>query len=351
MSCANHTVRPGSSTRVLSDEQVAMLRTALDGRLRVGCFGSGVDSTAMLVALREASIRPHVLTFADTGAEKPETLRHVERMNEVLAQWEWPLIETVRKVPLAATGYSTLIGECLKNQTLPSLAFGSKTCSQKWKVEPQDQFLKGVKSGPNARAPHPLWLQARESQQRIVKLIGYDCGRADLRRSGTFAQGGNEFDYIFPLQLIGWARPQCVSAIAQSLGPEFVPVKSACVVCPASKVWELFWLAAHHPEMLEEALRVERVALTGKHSRLDDVDFGESWEDIVRDGASFPSSKRTVGLGRKFAWNRWARINNVVDDIFRVRRTDADRARFLHQAQSLQSADNALDARATNVAA
>jgi hypothetical protein len=255
MNSADQPVLPRPSACVLTDEQIASLRIALEGRLIVGCFGSGVDSTAMLVALHDASIRPDVLTFADTGAEKPETLRHVERMNEVLSQWEWPLIETVRKVPLPSTGYSTLIGECLKNQTLPSVAFGSGSCSQKWKLEPQDQFLKGVKSGPNARAPHPLWLRAKETGQRIVKLIGYDCGRADVRRAGSLAQGGKEFDYVFPLQRIGWARPQCVSAIAKALGANLVPVKSACVCCQASKVWELFWLAAHHPELLEEALK------------------------------------------------------------------------------------------------
>lgn len=96
---------------------------------------------------------------------------------------------------------------------------------------------------------------------------------------------------------------------------------------------------------------MERVALTGKHSRLSDVAFGASWEDAVRDAASFPSSKKTVGLGRKFAWNRWARIHDVVDEGFRVRRDDAARARFLQLSESMQSADNALDGRSVNIAA
>jgi hypothetical protein len=99
------------------------------------------------------------------------------------------------------------------------------------------------------------------------------------------------------------------------------------------------------PELLERALHLERVALTGKHSRFDQVDFGASWEDVVANADSFPSSKTTVGLGRSFAWNQWARVNDVVDSDFRVRRTPADMARFLSQAEALRTDDNALDSR------
>jgi hypothetical protein len=56
------------------------MREALSVRLLAVCFGAGVDSTAMLVALRWAGITPDVITFADTGGEKPETLDHVTRM-------------------------------------------------------------------------------------------------------------------------------------------------------------------------------------------------------------------------------------------------------------------------------
>ncbi|EQD47603.1 hypothetical protein B2A_08387, partial [mine drainage metagenome] len=46
----------------------------------------------MLVALHEADLKPDVITFADTGGEKPETLNHVEAMCVVLKSWGWPTI-------------------------------------------------------------------------------------------------------------------------------------------------------------------------------------------------------------------------------------------------------------------
>ena len=68
---------------------------------------------------------------------------------------------------------------------------------------------------------------------------------------------------------------------------------------------------------------------------------------MVRNADSFPSSKTTIGLGRNFAWNHWARVNDVVDADFNVRRDEVSVARFHRQANALREADNALDARAT----
>lgn len=340
------TTRPASPAQadaapLLSPTQCAALHRALAHRLLAVCFGAGVDSTALLVALHAAGLRPDVITFADTGAEKPETLAHIDTMNRVLDTWHWPRIETCRKQPLAATGYADLYGNCLTNETLPSLAFGMKSCSIKWKQTPQDQFLKGARTGPNARAPHPVWRTAQATGQRIVKLIGYDCGPADQRRARQARPADADFDYAYPLQLIGWTRHDCVQAIVTALGAHRVPVKSACFLCPASKQWELYWLAAWHPDLLERALLLERRALTGRHSRFDAVEFGASWETLVRHADRFPSTSTTVGLGRSFAWNQWARVNGVVNDDFRVRRSPDDRARFIRLSGMQQMADGA----------
>jgi len=115
------------------------------------------------------------------------------------------------------------------------------------------------------------------------------------------------------------------------------------VFCPASKHWELFWLAAYRPDLFERALRIERTALTGRHSRFDAVAFGADWEDLVRNAERFPSSNTTVGLGRSFAWNHWARVNGVVDADFMVRRDLS--AVFAERAAALLGEDNALDSR------
>lgn len=345
----NHIQRP--DTPLLSSELIEALRIALSGRKLALCFGAGVDSTAMIVALHEAGIRPDVITFADTGGEKPETIAHVSAMNVVLERWGWPTVDVCKKATLAKTDYTDLYGNCLNNETLPSLAFGMKSCSIKWKQSPQDQFIKGAKSGPNARPPHPIWTEYLDTGERIMKLIGYDCGRADLKRSKNLSSSDADFDYAYPLQIIGWQRRDCVMAITKVLGAELVPIKSACFFCPASKHWELYWLAAHHPELMERALLLERTALTGRHSRFDAVEFGSTWEQIVRSDTRFPSTSTTVGLGRSFAWNQWAFVNEVVGEDFGVKRDEASRARFLMMSNAVRDEDNALDVRLNDVPA
>jgi hypothetical protein len=330
---------------ILSDQQKATLHRALVGRKIVLCFGAGVDSTAMIVALRAADLVPDLITMADTGGEKDATWTHVLRMNALLASWGWPSVTVVKKKTLPSTPYDDLYGNCFENETLPSLAFGMKSCSIKWKQDPQDQFLMGVKVGANKHVPHPLWIDAKRQKTRILKLIGYDCGRADKRRSAKPVPGSAPFDYCYPLQLIGWNRADCVAAIERSIGPDMVPIKSACFFCPASKEWELYWLAANHPDMLERALRMEYRALTGRHSRFDALEFGATWEDMMRNHDRFPSTATCVGLGRSFSWNQWARVNQVVDENFRVLRDAFSRARFLLQSEALQQIDNAQDSR------
>jgi len=334
-----------SDRPLLTEDQRALLRRVLSDRINVVCFGAGVDSTAMLVALHAADIPVALTTFADTGAEKPSTLEHVARMNGVLKQWGWAPIETCRKVPKATTPYVDLYGNCWSNFTLPSLAFGMKSCSVKWKQKPQDALIRGVRSGPQTRPPHPIWIEAQERGVRILKLIGYDCGPADIRRTKAINKGAKDaFDYAYPLQLIGWTRRECTWAIVRDLGPELLPQKSSCFMCPAAKLWELFWLAAECPELFEAALKLEHRALTGRHSRFDEEEFGASWEELVRNADRFPSSNTTVGLGRNFAWNQWARVNGVVDETGRVRRDQ--REVFLARADALQSeSGNAFDRR------
>lgn len=94
----------------LSASQVMALREELGGRKIVLCFGGGVDSTALIVVLCAAGIRPEAITFADTGGEKPETIAHVERMSQLLVSWGGPPVSVCRKRTKVDTGYSDLEG-------------------------------------------------------------------------------------------------------------------------------------------------------------------------------------------------------------------------------------------------
>ncbi len=307
----------------------------------VVCYGGGVDSTAMLIELRHQNIVPDVITFADVGAEKPETYEQVKIMSAWCQRVGFPEIVTVRNAP-TTDKYTNLTGNCISNETLPSLAFHMKSCSVKWKQVPQDYYLMGCKgTGPNARAPHPIWIDAQERGVKICKLIGYDAGPADIRRSQKVSnpkakpgktRKADPFQYAYPLQQIGWTRKECIRAIVEEGLP--VPVKSACFFCPASQKWELWWLAGTHPDLFEKALHLEMTAMVGHHTRFDAIEMGGGFMELIGSGNRWPSTKTTVGLGMDFAWNHWARMNNVVDADGKV--IEARREWFRAKARQLQ---------------
>src|SRR5713101_5882785 len=103
-------------------------------------YGAGVDSTALLVGFVRRGIRPAYILFADTGGEKEETLSFRPVMEAYLRQAGFPGITVVRYVPRDFKHwppYHTLEENCLTNGTLPSLAFGFKSCSQNRKRLPK----------------------------------------------------------------------------------------------------------------------------------------------------------------------------------------------------------------------
>ena len=103
------------------------------------CYGVGVDSTAVLVGLHQRGIRPDLISFADTGGEKPETYLYIPIIRQWLRDVGFPDLVVVRYTPPRAP-YDSLYGNCIENETLPSLAFGLKSCSLKWKKAPQDAW-------------------------------------------------------------------------------------------------------------------------------------------------------------------------------------------------------------------
>src|SRR5438270_2775296 len=98
----------------------------------VVAYGLGVNSTALLVEFVARGIRPDLILFADTGGEKPETYAYLRVIRPFLARCDFPDVTVVRYRPKRAV-YHTLEEQCLHTATLPSLAYGGKSCSLKYK--------------------------------------------------------------------------------------------------------------------------------------------------------------------------------------------------------------------------
>lgn len=196
----------------------------------VAAWGMGIDSTAMIIEWVARGLPLSAVLTADTGTERDETYAFLP----IFQQWmDARGIEhhVVRYVPRRFKHwppYFTLLENCLTNATLPSISFGRHSCSQKWKIQPQDQWV--------AR-----WKPARDCWDdggKVVKLIGYDASPADSRRY-AHREGHvcDRYDYRYPLREWGWDRHRCAQRIREEGLP--VPFKSACWLCAAQKVEEL----------------------------------------------------------------------------------------------------------------
>ncbi len=197
----------------------------------VVAYGLGVDSTALLVGLHALGDRPDLILFADTGNEKQETYDYLPVMNAWLKRVGLPEVIVVRRTVKDFKHWPPYHGlgeNCLTNGTLPSLAFGFKSCSLKWKVWPQDKYC----------STWPPAVRSWRAGVQVRKMIGYDAGPADMRRhsAAKFAED-HRYAYEYPLIQWGWDREKCKQAIREAGLP--VPPKSACYFCPATQPEEL----------------------------------------------------------------------------------------------------------------
>lgn len=222
--------------------------------------GLGVDSTAMLVGLRDRGIRPDAILFADVGTERPETYAFRAVRDSWLDAVGFPPLTVVRyevQRPRRG-GYATLEEECLLHGKLPAFSYGRRQCSAKWKCAPQQKWVRAW----------PLAQRAWEAGLTVQQAIGFDAGTSDRRRT-LRVPPSPRYSYRFPLLEWGWTREDCkrvilsdraLVAIAAELGIDPVPPKSSCFFCPASKPEEIRALVDAHPDYGDRILALERGA-------------------------------------------------------------------------------------------
>jgi hypothetical protein len=209
-------------------------------------YGLGVDSTDAINEEIRRGERPDLILFADVRSEKPETYAYLPVQQAHLAKHKFPPVIVVAYQPTDFKHwppYYSLEENLLTNSTLPSLAFGFKSCSQKWKIGPQDKYCQ-------AWQPAMDWWSLGG---KVLKKIGYDAGPQDIRRRNHLGTDGDPlYEFSYPLQEWGWAREQCKEEIRR--GGQPVPPKSACYFCPASQPEEIDLLA---PFLLRRIVAIE----------------------------------------------------------------------------------------------
>ena len=234
--------------------------------MKIVSYGGGTNSTALLIECVKRGIEIDLILFADTGGERPHTYKYVDIFSEWLLNNGMPEIIKVKK---AGNG-ETLEENCIRCNMLPSIAYGYKSCSHKYKIQPQDKYCN------NWEPAKFEWKEGR----KITKLIGYD---ADEHHRAKIPED-DKYKYEYPLVEWDIGRDECIEII-ESAGL-CVPGKSACFFCPSTRPSEIRQLAKVYPDLYERAIKMEK-------------------------NAELTSVK---GLGRNFSWVDVMKTEDMFDD-------------------------------------
>ncbi len=215
-------------------------------------FGGGVNSVALAVRMVREQMPLDYILFSDTLGEKPETYSYIEILNKYLEANNYPKI--TKLPPYKPEG---LYGECMRLKRLPSIVYGFKSCSEKWKRRPYLKFLK----------EHNL--------KEVTAYKGYDIDEDHRVKN----YNNKKETVLFPL--ISWEmdRMDCVKEIIDAGLP--LPPKSACFFCPSMRKQEVQDLKKQSPALMAAAIRMEQNAKStlktvrglGRHWK---------WEEVIK---------------------------------------------------------------------
>lgn len=236
----------------------------------IAAYGVGTNSTALLVEMVRRGERIDAVLTADTEGERPWTYAYRDLFSAWLVAHGYPPVTVVKK----GGRPESLEANCLRMAMLPSLAYGFKGCSHKYKIEPQNAW---VNQWPPAR-------EAWANGQKVVKLIGYDV---DEPHRAAIPED-DKYTYRYPLLEWGWGREECIAAIAAANLPQ--PGKSSCFFCPATTKAEILELRREYPELLKRALAMESNAIAAGNLR------------------------SVNGLGRKLNWGQFVQLLDEAED-------------------------------------
>jgi hypothetical protein len=216
-------------------------------------YGAGTNSTALLVGMVSLNIRPDAIIFSDTGGERPETYSYLSYFNHWLVQKGFPEI-TIVKYATKEGRQITLEEYLLEKKVLPPVAYGFKSCSDKFKIRPLEKFIK-----------------ANFPKQNIQMYIGFDTGESRRIRTNPKKDHHN----VYKLIEWGWDRKRCIEEIA-NVGL-CLPGKSSCFFCPNMKKPEILELSS---ELKDRAIKIEQNAKEGL-SELKGLGRQYAWKDLI----------------------------------------------------------------------
>lgn len=196
-------------------------------RLRVLSLGAGVQSTTLfLLALDGTLPRLDAAIFADTGWEPASVYRHLDRLNELAAQYEVPLFRVsrgnLRADMLDPDSRYASVPYFVRNPD-GSDGMGRRQCTAEYKIAPINRKVRQLLD-----AKPPLYRRV-PTGRTVEQWIGFSTD--EVGRVSGQKRAVSYVEKRYPLLEIGWSRSDCERYLRVNGWGDSV-AKSACIGCP-----------------------------------------------------------------------------------------------------------------------
>lgn len=238
--------------------------------MNIASCGLGTNSVAgIILAIEQGCIFDEIL-FANTGrgkkyGERAATYDFFKIFNNWLKKRGHKPIKMLFSKNAKGKSIS-LYEEVYKLNTLPAIVFGFKTCSQRFKVQPQNKYINSLV------AAQKIWA----SGEKITKWIFYDSD--EPQRAKEYEDDKFLVRYFLIENDID--RYECEKIIINAGLP--LPQKSSCYYCPSMKPYEIIDLYLIDRAKFYEAIELERNALIGNRmTAVKGLGRNFSWWDLI----------------------------------------------------------------------
>jgi len=198
--------------------------------LQVLSYGGGVQSTAMLLMIKEGRIpKPDIVVHSDTGSELPETEEFIE--------WAYKFTITELKIPFVIVRATQGKLHEFYRSTAAIPVIGMRHCTKNFKIAPQRQFFRSI--------------VGRRNKHMVDCWLGITTDEDRRRIDSDVKWCQNKFPLLDDLPT---SRQECIEINAK-YGLN-VP-KSGCWLCPYQGGLKWLALRENHPELFQYAMEME----------------------------------------------------------------------------------------------
>jgi 3'-phosphoadenosine 5'-phosphosulfate sulfotransferase (PAPS reductase)/FAD synthetase len=215
---------------IIEDTGFEEPRDYLQEPLQVFSCGMGVQSCAMAIMIKKGILpKPDIGIFADTGAEKPESIK-------LLHDFMIPLFKELNIPFYVVQSHHGRIDDYYKERgSIPMIGF--RHCTDKFKISPIRKFIRSIVGNRYGKHLATSWLG-----------ITIDENHREFKSDVKWIQNK------FPLLELSISRDDCYAILEEA---NLEVVKSGCFMCPYNSGGEWLRLRDGDPVLWQRALDLE----------------------------------------------------------------------------------------------